>query len=255
MSDVLVLCYHAVSDGWTARLSVTPHALERQLEALLGQGYVATTFERAVFDPPAARTLAVTFDDAYRSVAVHARPILESLGVPGTTFVPTLWPERRRPMAWPGIDGWLGTEWEGELHASDWEELGLLAAAGWEIGSHTRSHPHLTSLADGDLAEELERSREDCEAALGRPCRSLAYPYGDVDPRVVAAARRAGYACAAALPRRFDSRDPLCWPRVGVYHRDDLWRFRAKTSSALRRLRGSRAWDRIDSLRRGVRRG
>ncbi len=255
MSDVLVLCYHAVSDGWTARLSVMPHALERQLEVLLGQGYVATTFEQAVLDPPAPRTVAVTFDDAYRSVAVHARPILESLGVPGTVFVPTLWPGRNRPMAWPGIDDWLGTEWEAELLGSDWEELGRLAAAGWEIGSHTRTHPHLTTLSDAALAEELERSREECEAALELPCRSLAYPYGDVDTRVVTAADRAGYACAAALPRRFDSRDRLCWPRVGIYHRDELWRFRAKTSGALRRLRGSRAWERVDSLRRAVRRG
>jgi hypothetical protein len=72
---------------------------------------------------------------------------------------------------------------------------------------------------------------------MGRPCRSIAYPYGDVDARVIEATRAAGYELAAALPKRHGSRDPLDWPRVGVYHGDDLRRFKLKVSPLLRRLR------------------
>ena len=88
-----------------------------------------------------------------------------------------------------------------------------------------------------DLDRELVESREAVEAAMDLPCPSIAYPYGDVDPRVVAAAGRAGYATGAALPARWGQVGALEWPRVGIYHPDDLRRFRLKTSRTTRRAR------------------
>ena len=237
MSDVLVLCYHAVSPDWDADLSVRPEALDRQLGMLRRRGYRGATFSRAVTEPPARRTVAVTFDDAYRSVIELARPILERHGFPGTVFVPTAHAGAERPMSWPGIDQWIGTRDEHELTPMSWDELRELANAGWEIGSHTRTHPHLTQLGDDEVASELGDSRTDVEDALGLPCDAIAYPYGDVDDRVTAAARAAGYRHAAALPGHWHSPRPLEWPRVGVYQADSPWRFRLKASAAARRLR------------------
>jgi peptidoglycan/xylan/chitin deacetylase (PgdA/CDA1 family) len=242
MSDVLVLCYHAVSPDWPAALSTTPERFEAQLELLLARGYAPVTFEQAVSAPPAGRTLAVTFDDAYRSVLERALPIMERLGVPGTVFVPTDFAGRPEPMAWDGVDQWLGGPHEPELVPLGWEELRGLAAAGWEVGSHTCSHPRLTSVDDDRLRRELSDSRAACEEGMGAPCRSVAYPYGDVDARVVEATRAAGYALGAALPKRLGSTSPLDWPRVGVYHGDDLRRFKLKVSPPLRRLRSSALW-------------
>ena len=255
MSDVLVLCYHAVSDSWPAELSIEPDAFERQLRELAVRGYQATTVRRAIADPPAERTLAVTFDDAYRSVLDVARPILDRLGMPASVYVPTAWPERREPMAWPGIDRWLGGPHEHELRCMTWAELRALADAGWDVGSHTRSHPRLPDLADDELDTELAGSRADCEAGLGRPCDSLAYPYGAVDERVVEAAGRAGYSYALSLPRSLHAPRPLCWPRVGVYHVDGQaeWRWRMKVSPVARRLRRARAWEAVDRTRRRLR--
>jgi hypothetical protein len=59
---------------------------------------------------------------------------------------------------------------------------------------------------------------------------------------VIAATRAAGYAVAASLPKHLGSRDPLDWPRVGVYNADDLRRFKLKVSPQLRRIRSSKAW-------------
>jgi peptidoglycan/xylan/chitin deacetylase (PgdA/CDA1 family) len=149
-------------------------------------------------------------------------------------------------MAWDGIDQWIGGPHEHELRCLGWNELGELAEAGWEVGSHTRSHPRLTRLDDSTLADELEGSRTACEQALGRPCRSIAYPYGDVDARVTGAAGIAGYTVGAALPEgRFSEGDRLDWPRVGVYNGDDLHRFRLKLSPLVRRLRRSRVWEAV----------
>jgi peptidoglycan/xylan/chitin deacetylase (PgdA/CDA1 family) len=231
--DVLVLCYHALSEDWPAALSTTPARFEEQLSLLLRRGYTPQTFTAAVRGAAGKRLLAVTFDDAYRSVIDLARPIMDRLGVPGTVFAPADWVGRDEPMQWDGIGQWLGGPHEHELLCMSRPQLDELAGAGWEIGSHTCSHPRLTSVDDQTLERELRASKE----ALGAGCRSIAYPYGDVDGRVVEAARRAGYETAASLPKRFGSKDPLDWPRVGVYHVDDLRRFKLKTSRLTRLVR------------------
>ncbi|MDX6726905.1 MAG: hypothetical protein QOK49_1710, partial [Baekduia sp.] len=157
--DLLVLCYHAVSPTWPAALSVTPEALDRQLGLLVRRGYRGATFTEAMTAPLRERTVVVTFDDNYRSVLERAKPILDRHGLVGTLYVPTDWVGETRPMAWPGIDRWLGTPHEPELHGLGWEELDRLASAGWEIGSHTCSHPRLSELDDAQLARELQASK------------------------------------------------------------------------------------------------
>jgi peptidoglycan/xylan/chitin deacetylase (PgdA/CDA1 family) len=249
MADNLVLCYHALSPSWEADLATTPERLQRQLRLLLGRGYRAVRFSEAVQAPATDPVFAVTFDDAYRTVLELGLPILQSLGIPATVFAPTDHIGSERPMAWPGIEQWLGGPSEHELIPMSWPELEELAAAGWEVGSHTGSHPHLTKLDASALADELARSKAACEQHLPGPCCSLAYPYGDFDARVVAATAQAGYATAGTLPARLVTGGALEWPRVGVYRLDDDRRFRRKVSPSLRRLRGSGAWEAVAALR------
>lgn len=220
---------------------------------LVGSGYRGATFLEAVTGPPAQKAVAVTFDDAYRSIMELAFPILSRWGLPGTVFVPTDFAGTDIPMAWAGNDRWLHGPYESEMLCMSWEELGQLADAGWEIGSHTKSHPRLTELDDATLAAELSGSREECERRLERPCRSMAHPYGHPDERVLEATREAGYVAAADLPDRFNRATPFMCPRVGVYHRDADRRFRLKVARATRRLRTSPAWSAIAGARRALR--
>ena len=126
----------------------------------------------------------------------------------------------------------------------------MLVDAGWEVGSHTRTHPRLPELTGAELASELQGSRRDCEHHLGLPCRSIAYPYGAVDERVADAVAKAGYSFAAELPGSFRMPlESLRWPRVGLYHRDAPWRFRLKTARLTRALRGTPAWGVLDRTR------
>ena len=240
--DVLALCYHAVSPDWEAPLSVTPERFEQQLRYLVDRGYRGATFSEAVLGGMDDRVVAVTFDDGCISVLELAAPIMERLGIPGTVFVPTDHVGRDLPMSWPGIDRWVGGPHQDELLPMSWAQLRSLDEAGWEIGSHTMSHPRLTEISDRQLDEELSGSRRQCEQMLGGRCRSLAYPYGDFDDRVVAAASSAGYLAAGTLPAAIHAADPLSYPRIGVYHVDDERSFRLKVSPVVRRLRRSRAW-------------
>jgi peptidoglycan/xylan/chitin deacetylase (PgdA/CDA1 family) len=109
-------------------------------------------------------------------------------------------------------------------------QLRELAARGVEIGSHTVTHAHLPQLSDAKLRREMRESRERLEDELGRPCRYLAYPFGEDDARVHAAARDAGYSAAYTLsgPRR--PVDLHALPRVDVYRADGRARFAAKVS-------------------------
>lgn len=242
MSDLLVLCYHAVSEDWSAPLSVTPGALDRQLRSLLAGGWRGATFTEGVLSAPWRRTLVVTFDDAFLSVLEHAYPIMSALGLAGTVFAPTRFITSRQALSWPGIEHWTGTPHEHELQSMDYDDLGKLADAGWEVGSHTVTHPRLTALDDAALHAELATSRETLSGRLGRDCTSVAYPYGDVDERVAAVAARTGYSCGASLSSRLTALGPHRWPRVGIYHIDSSWRFRLKVNSLMRLARSSRLW-------------
>lgn len=232
--DTLVLCYHAVSETWPADLSVTPEAIEGQLSALVDRGYRGVTFSEAV-EEGSGRRLAVTFDDAYRSVCELALPILDRLGLPATVFVPTAHVDSAEPMSWAGIDRWIGGPHEQEMLCMSRDQLLALDRLGWEIGAHTHTHPRLSQLAGAELRAELERPRQLLTEWFGKPCRSLAYPYGDFSPTVVAATRAAGYSSAATLAATSTTREPLLWPRVGVYHGEAGWRFRLKVAPLARR--------------------
>lgn len=237
MSDTLVLCYHALSAAWPADLSVVPSAFQEQIERLKRAGYRGVTFTEAIQRRARGKQVAVTFDDAFASVFEHAKPVLDEAGFPATVYAVTHFAETGAPLRWDGIDQWSGGPHADELGCLGWDGLRSLRDDGWEIGSHTVTHPHLTRVDDDELERELSDSRDAVETAMGESCPSIAYPYGDVDARVVAAAGRAGYATGAALPARWGQIGALEWPRVGVYRPDDLRRFRLKTSRATRRAR------------------
>jgi peptidoglycan/xylan/chitin deacetylase (PgdA/CDA1 family) len=250
MSDLLILCYHGISDTWPAPTTVRPADFESQLREFVERGYRGATLSEALVVPPAEKTLVVTFDDAHRSVAELAAPMMRRLGLPGTVFVPTAYAGSERPMGWDGYDVWLGTEHEGELLCMGWEQLHELAAAGWEVGSHTKSHPRLSKIAEAPIREELADSRRECEEHMDTPCTSIAYPYSDYDDRAVRAAAACGYRFAVTVPRGPAPSLPLQWPRVGVYNGDSarrvLLRARARRLStplpvrAVQALRGRR---------------
>lgn len=244
MSEVLVLCYHAISPGWSASVAVAPEAFERQVSNLAREGWRSATFTEVVRHRPAGKTMVVTFDDAFASVKRYAQPVLASLGIRGTVFVPTDYVSRQAPLAWAGLDRWARTPDAKELIPMTWDDLGELAELGWEIGSHTRTHPLLTSLADDALNEELRGSREECSERVGRPVTSVAYPFGDVNDRVALHARHAGYEGAAALEWPTTQLNRYRYPRVGVYQRDSWQRFRLKTGRWSRSTYGARflAW-------------
>ncbi|MFI5025412.1 MAG: polysaccharide deacetylase family protein [Solirubrobacterales bacterium] len=246
VSELLVLCYHAVSDTWPSPAAISPSALHAQLRYLLRLGYRPLTLSAALGEARPRRAMVVTFDDAYTSIPESGLPVLERLGVPATVFVPTDAAAEAGQMAWSELAQWVGGEHEHELRCMSWDELRGLAGQGWEVGSHTCSHPHLTEAGEERLADELWLSRAACENELQQPCTTLAYPFGSYDAAVMDAAAAAGYRAAVTLDERIAAplrgRGPLEVPREAIYRATGWPVFAAKTSRLVRRIRVSRPY-------------
>jgi peptidoglycan/xylan/chitin deacetylase (PgdA/CDA1 family) len=96
------------------------------------------------------------------------------------------------------------------------DDVAALAAAGIEIGFHTREHDRMPDLDDEALVRALHGGRGELARASGSPVSVLAYPHGRADPRIAGAARDAGYLHAfttngcAVVP----SSDPLLLGRA-----------------------------------------
>lgn len=241
---LLVLAYHAISPSWRHPLSTTPEAFRSQLGLLAARGYRGVTFSDAATSPSRDRRVAVTFDDAFRSAALHGKPILGEFGWPATVFVPTTPVTTREPMHWLGGQG-------GEVESMTWDDLEELAAHGWEVGSHSRTHRLLSELPSAEAAEELAGSREEIRVRIGS-CDGISYPWGEVGPTVVEAARSAGYSTGSGLAGRFRFGDPMRVPRVAIADADGTGRrFRLKISPLFWRARATPAWALVERARPG----
>ncbi len=135
--------------------------------------------------------------------------MLAQRGLPATLFVPVGFVAGEEPAPITGT---------GHLRAASWSELGALAEAGVEIGSHSWSHAELPSLPDGRLRDELARSRARLEEELHRPVTSFCYPRAIWSPRVESRVAETYTLATVAGGRRLTRRTlhPHRLPRVPV---------------------------------------
>lgn len=103
-----------------------------------------------------------------------------------------------------------------------WSELREMADSGlMEIGSHTVTHPILSSVTDEESFDELIRSRAQIEEGIGRSVRSFCFPNGmpgDFRPAQVRQVADAGYDCSviAQFGMVSNSSDRFQLPRIGM---------------------------------------
>jgi peptidoglycan/xylan/chitin deacetylase (PgdA/CDA1 family) len=251
--DAVFLGYHAVVADGPEYLSLDPAIFAAQLDFLRAKGYRSGT--RADLEAlGAGRRLAgrrafFTFDDGFLDTYEVAAPMLAERGFAGFVFVLPRHLDDGAPLAWPEVAGEVRRQPE-VMRSMTWAMAEELAAAGWEVGSHTLSHPRLTGLGDEQLRHELEESRRLVAARLGR-CDTLAYPFGAWDERVERATAAAGYEFAFTLPISSQAASgPRAIPRLTIDDRDSVRLLRAKLSVAGRRALFSPLRQTVRRLRR-----
>lgn len=103
-----------------------------------------------------------------------------------------------------------------------WSELREMAASGRvEIGSHTATHPILSSITDEESWREVMLSKAQIEEGIGREVRSFCFPNGmpeDFRPNQVRQIADAGYKCCVVAQFGMVQRgcDPYLMPRIGM---------------------------------------
>jgi peptidoglycan/xylan/chitin deacetylase (PgdA/CDA1 family) len=102
-----------------------------------------------------------------------------------------------------------------------WDQVRTLAAMGWEIGSHTVTHPILSQLTAAQQAAEIEGARDRIRQEIGEAPRAFAYPNGgagDFDEVTREVLRAAGstVACTTLRGGNRPGCDLLQLRRIGV---------------------------------------
>jgi len=98
------------------------------------------------------------------------------------------------------------------------EDVRRIAGSLIDFGSHSLTHPWLTSLSAAEKAAEIRESAEACAALTGSRPRTFAYPFGDFDEESRRLAEEAGYDCACSTDSAAVGSDSpqFALPRVQV---------------------------------------
>ncbi len=189
---VSVLYYHRVAEDlnpWTIGYA----DFARQIDWLQENFQIITLIEAqrriqsGLNDKPC---VSITFDDGYAENCLRAIPLLLEQQIPFTYFVS--WKHVRDQVPFPH-DVANGRP----LATNTVESIQAIADMGVEIGSHTMSHPDIGKLSDAAILQrEIVDSKNEIEAAIGKPVHFFAFPYGQRTNLTAAAfelGRRAGY--------------------------------------------------------------
>lgn len=177
-----VLMYHAVGDetgvDWPQSLIMKPELFEAHLRYLKEQGYTIISVEQLAHRLEQGQSVdkyvALSFDDGYKNNYSVVLPLLQKYDAKASFFV-------------------INKDMGDELHMNEQEIKGLLDA-GMELGSHTYSHNPLAKIDEKYLVWELDTSRYWLKKKFdGYIVRTLAYPNGSYNARVIAAAQKYGF--------------------------------------------------------------
>lgn len=165
-ASAVVLMYHRFGEEDLPTTSIRIDQFEAHLAELKSGGYQVLPLQRIVAalrdrKPLPDRAVAITIDDAYRSVYLEAWPRLRAAGFPFTLFVSTDVIQR------------------GGGDYMSWNEIRELARGGVEIGNQTASHPHLPTLPLDKARDDIRAANARIEAEIGQKPTLLAYPYGE----------------------------------------------------------------------------
>lgn len=179
-NSVAVLTYHSIDDSGSV-LSISPRCFADQIRILhelsikvIPLSQVREVLKSSYLTEP---LVVITFDDGFRNVYERGFPILQRYGFTATVFLVTDYCGK-------------ANSWRGQpLHIErqpllGWTEIRAMCAGGITFGSHTRTHPNLTTVSTRLAEDELITSKQVIEDATGCPVETFAYPYGTYNETV-----------------------------------------------------------------------
>ena len=165
----------------------------------------------------------LSFDDGLECLLRNAAPILDAAGIPTLVFVNSALAGGATPTE--RVQWERATNYATSLRVMDWTQL---AASGFEVGAHSRTHYRLSDISGSEvlLRSEIAGCKTEIEAALGRTCDYFAWPFGshrDIDDTAHRAIRSTGYKASFSAVRESivpGRTDPYSIPR---HHFEPQW--------------------------------
>ncbi len=185
-----------------------------------------------------SRYVAITFDDGFENVLHNALPEMETRGIPATIFVIT--DSLGRLPNWQRFIA----DYNNKEKVMTADQLLALPRSLITIGSHTRTHPVLTSLSDSEAKREIVDSGVYLENLLGRKIELFSFPYGAYSQNLIRLCKEAGYERVFTIAPVLGMRKPdeFVTGRIGV--EPTCWpiEFRLKVVGAYRWLAWAGVW-------------
>lgn len=213
-----VLTFHGVDESGSV-LSFRPAGLRSLVRGIRASGHEVVPLRELLDRPDAPDRVALTFDDGFASVSEQALPVLREEGATATLFLTTGYVGKDN--GWPTQPAWAP-----RFPMMDWEQVGALRDAGWEVQSHTVHHPDLRELSDDQIRDELGGAEEMLKRRLGVPAEPLdqfAYPYGAVDERVAGLVRLHSRVQVTTRMATLDGLEADTWRAQGVPRLDTFY--------------------------------
>jgi peptidoglycan/xylan/chitin deacetylase (PgdA/CDA1 family) len=215
--DPIVLMYHGTPNSQpSSKYSIRADCFNAHLHFLKKHGWHTVHF-KDLHDASALpeKTVALTFDDGYADNYEGAFLPLAENKMKATWFITT--------DCIGKYAHWMGAP-SPQTQMLTVEQLVQMEKAGMEIGSHTCSHPDLTTLSYPQQLEEMTQAKQMLEAILPGKTSSFAYPYGRYNTDSLKAAKDAGYQLACSVhPGRFSNEDdPLLVRRITIFANDSV---------------------------------
>ncbi|GAB6058946.1 polysaccharide deacetylase family protein [Desulfonatronum parangueonense] len=209
-----VLTYHQIrSCPWKARirgLYVSPRILDRQLTELKNAGFSFVDLPARFAPHNDQKKIVLTFDDGYGNVLENAVPILKRHQATAMLYVVA--GMIGKTNVWDTVHGEVVGSLMSKEQIREWLDLGF------QIGSHTMTHPHLSAIPQRQAMQEIDGSRKMLEDTFQVPVLSFCYPYGEYTPWIVEIVRQEGYQTAVTLDPGVNrsGQDPFQIKRFGV---------------------------------------
>lgn len=222
VEKVAILTFHSISNE-PGPTSIRPEIFRAQMDAIADAGVDVVGLDRveqwhAGEADLSRRTVAITFDDAFKDFAEAAFPVLEKHKFPATVFVPA--------SCVGTAECWSGAN-DNARALMDWGDIRALAEKGVSFGSHTMSHCDLTTIDSERLEVELKESRKAIEKALGRPAPHFAPPYGRSNEAVLdAIAQHYSLSVGVKFGEAQRSSPVHDLPRIEMFYYRDAGRWR-----------------------------
>jgi peptidoglycan/xylan/chitin deacetylase (PgdA/CDA1 family) len=121
-----------------------------------------------------------------------------------------------------------------------WNDIRQLDSNGFIIGSHSHTHPMLASLKnESEISDELKISAQRIQQEVGKFPKTLSYPIGSFDERVVRLSEKEGYQYGLAVQQQFfrPGKDAVFKiPRVELYQ-ESWWKVRMRMNGIYSRMK------------------